>query len=271
VRRHPVRMMEEDEVEIPQLDLSPALWPKKEPPAASVTAAHAPAMAEAAVMPVLATIPRATTQAQAASLLAALSDGGAQRQTVERVGAQVFEPCRADKVQVFALAGLSAVYENSASALAFARSMADSGAKTILVDLDTQHSNIADLMQLPLVPGLTDLLAGSADFSKTIQRDKQSNLQFVRHGSTEFDGAAQLPARMPAITQTLAGIYDVVLLHVGEASPAMLQLAKGCGAVVLTAAAERKRDAVAAAGTLKANGYAHVFILDVEGPMQAAA
>jgi polysaccharide biosynthesis transport protein len=269
VRQHPARhMVDDDEAEIPPLVLSPAPWPKKNHPPATE---QAPVAAETFAPTVLATIPRATNPAQAAALLAAMSTDGAMKQTVEQLCSQVLSLRQSENVQVFALASLGAGAEAAVSTLALARTLVDNGAKVILVDLDAANNRLAELMQLPMAPGLTDLLSGSADFSKTIQRDKSSNLQFLRHGTADSNDSKQLAARMPTITQTLTGIYDIVLLHVGEASPTMLQMAKGSGAVLMTAAAERKRDAMAAGGTLKSNGYKHVFIVDVEGPLQAAA
>ena len=76
---------------------------------------------------------------------------------------------------------------------------------------------------------------------------------------------------METITKTLTGIYDVVLLHVGEASPAMLQLAKGCKSVLIYAPAHRKKDANAAAATLNSKGFKDVFLVQIDGQQQAAA
>jgi hypothetical protein len=98
-----------------------------------------------------------------------------------------------------------------------------------------------------------------------------SSLQFLRYGNVEMIADTALASRMEAITKTLTGIYDMVLVHVGQASPATLHLAKGCNTVLIHAPEHRKRDAVAAASTLKDRGFANVYLIHVEAAQQVAA
>jgi predicted alpha/beta-fold hydrolase len=130
---------------------------------------------------------------------------------------------------------------------------------------------ITDLLELPFAPGLSDLISGKADFTKAIQRDEATGLQVIRHGLEGGASDALLTQRMEAVTKTLLGIYDAVLVHVGEATPNTLTVVKGCNAAVLYAPGKRQRDAAAAAFTLKAHGIRDVSIVNVELPVPAAA
>ena len=141
----------------------------------------------------------------------------------------------------------------------------------MLVDLEASNPLIPDLLDMPPAPGLSELIAGKADFTKTIQRDAASGLQIIRHGLEGMTPDALLSQRMEAVTKTLIGIYDMVLLHVGEATPNTLSVVKGCSAAVLYAPGKRHRDAAAAAFTLKAHGIRDVSIVNVEMPVPAAA
>jgi polysaccharide biosynthesis transport protein len=265
--RHPARELAERQFDIPQLDLPEQgdIVPQR-PPVAPANVVNVP------IVPVtLASIPQARSTLDAHALLAALAAGGAVHDTLRNLSLHVQSMSTAGTFKACTIASVGGGNEAAALSLALARDLADSGLKTVLVDLVAQNSVMPDLIALPYAPGLTDLLTGTSDFSKAIQRDRTSSLQFIRHGKMDALAVAQLPLRMEAITKTLSGIYDVVLLLAGEASPAMLQLAKGCNTVLVHAPVHRKRDAVAAANTLKSNGFESVFLIQVDGMQQAAA
>lgn len=266
--RHPAREAMEHRLDIPEIDVSGhgvAVEPSPPIPVATKveTAQTAPIT--------LASIPQARSSLEARSLLAALGSGGMIHNTLGELSLHLQSMRSQGTFKACAVAGVGGGSEGAALALALARNFADSGLKTVLVDLEAQRSILPDLIDLPHAPGLTELLTGTSDFSKAIQRDRATSLQFIRHGSTDVLADAQLPVRMEAITKTLSGIYDVVLLHAGEASPAMLQLAKGCSTVLVHASSHRKKDAVAAAQTLRSKGFENVFLIHVEGIQQAAA
>ncbi len=265
--RHPARDVEERRFDIPQLDFP------EQSDSMALRATVAPSnVVNVPIAPVtLASIPQARSASEARALLASLAAGGVIRATLQQLSSQLQALRNEGTFKACAMAGVGGGNEGAALSLALARDLADSGLKTVLVDLEGQNSILPDLLELPLVPGLTDLLLGTSDFSKAIQRDRTSALQFIRHGKSDAMADSQLPSRMEAITKTLSGIYDVVLLYAGEASPLTLQLAKGCSTVMIHAPAHRKRDAVAAANTLKANGFNMVYLIQVDGAQQAAA
>jgi Mrp family chromosome partitioning ATPase len=220
---------------------------------------------------VLASLPQARTSLEARALLAALGTGGIMEDTMTQLTGQIQNMYNNGAVKAVAVAGVGGGLEVATAALSLGRSLAAANVKTILVDLDSTRGLIEDLMELPHAPGITDLLSGSSDFSKAIQRDPAGVMQVLRHGAALGSVAAQVPHRMEAIVTTLMGIYDVVIVHVGEASPAMLQSARGCSTVLVHAPLARKRDALAAAATLKAKGFEQVFLIHVEAAQKVAA
>jgi polysaccharide biosynthesis transport protein len=269
--RHPARVAMDSQTEIPELDMS-GFAEKEQPPIAPNPPNIPSNVVNVPLVPAtLASIPEARTGVEARALLASLATGGAMQNTLGQLSLHLQSMRSTGSFKTCAVAGVGGGCEGAALALALARNFADSGLKTILVDLEAQRSVIPDLIDLPHAPGLTELLTGTSDFSKAIQRDRTTSLQFIRHGGMDVAAEAQLPVRMEPIIKTLSGIYDVVLVHVGEAAPAMLQLAKGCNTVLVHAPAHRKKDAIAATQTLKAKGFEHVYLIQVEGVQQAAA
>ena len=170
-----------------------------------------------------------------------------------------------------AVAGIGAGMEVGAMTVAVARSLARSGAKTILVDLENYRPLIPALLDLPYAPGISDLISGTADFTKAIQKDAASGLQFMRYGEGNPAPDSTVLQRMEAVTKTLAGIFEVVLIHAGEASPSMLQAVRGCTAALLYAPQKRLPDAASAAATLRSHGLQNVEIVDVTLPLPVAA
>jgi polysaccharide biosynthesis transport protein len=268
--RHPAREAMQRHVDIPQLDIP--LQPESTVAATLPTQPTPKKAADAPNLPItLASIPQARTSLEARALMSSLATGGSFHNTLGQLSLHLQSLRDSGGFKACAVAGVGGGSEGAALALSLARNFADCGLKTILVDLESQRSLIPDLIELPHAPGLTELLTGTSDFNKAIQRDRSSTLQFIRHGTMDVAADAQLPLRMEAIINTLSGIYDVVILHAGEASPAMLQLTKGCNTVLVHAPAHRKKDAIAASQTLKSKGFEHVYLIQVEGVQQAAA
>jgi polysaccharide biosynthesis transport protein len=270
---HPARKATEEDFEIPKLDFPTEHSPVYEQPISRPAPARAAAPSPAAAMAplVLATIPQARSRIEAKALIHEFGESGAQSESMAQLASKIVNMQRRGLLKALAVTGVGGSLEVAASTLALARHLADAKLKTILVDLDGQRGSIPDLMELPYAPGLTEMLAGTADFNKSIQRDPVTGMQVMRHGFASPALDAQLPARMETITNTLTSIYDVVILHIGDARPAMLQLAKGCSTVLVHVPAHRKQDALAAAGTLRSNGFEHVFFVQIEGLHLAAA
>jgi uncharacterized protein involved in exopolysaccharide biosynthesis/Mrp family chromosome partitioning ATPase len=173
--------------------------------------------------------------------------------------------------KAIAVVGMGAGQEMAAAAVALSRRLSGEGLKTILLDLDCRHAIIPDLMRLPSAQGFTDLVAGQADFAAIMQRDANSELQVIRCGKSQPHSVTILAQRMENITRTLAGIYDAVIIHVGEASPQSLLLMKGCDTAVIFASTDRLPALTPAAQTLAAQGITDVLTVRVDSALKLAA
>jgi polysaccharide biosynthesis transport protein len=257
-------------------------WPQRKPAksedviVAPVVATPVEALAPAPepkspTITTVATFPlqRSTTEARA--LLEDMEHDGDTSKAITHLTELLQNMRQPNKPLACAVAGIGAGFEVGTATVAMARALTRQGIKTILIDLEASRPLIPDLMNLPFAPGLSDLISGNADFTKTIQRDEGSSLQIIRHGMEGAASEAQIGQRMEAVTRTLTGIYDIVLVHAGEASPSTLSMIKGCSAALLYAPFRRQSDAASAAFTLKAHGIQHVNIVNVETPMPAAA
>jgi polysaccharide biosynthesis transport protein len=264
-RRHPARDIVDEQWDIPSVGVAQPEDSQSARPVAPGPVSPAP------LPPVVVNIPQTPTPLAARSLLMALGSGGSQHAKLGKLSLNLQAMRNQGAMQGLVLTGVGGGSEVGVLSLAIARQFADSGLKTILVDLDAKGSLLPDMLELSHAPGLTELLAGSSDFSKAIQRDKASNLQILRYGSRDQASTTQLVKRMQSVTTTLQGIYDVVILYAGEASPATPQMVKGCNTVLLNAPYLRSKDAAAAAATLKAKGFQHVFLVQIDEAQQDAA
>ena len=168
--RHPAREAMQQRIEIPKLDVTQS---RSEQGAAKGSIRSGGNVAPAAVyLPTtLASVPQARSGLEASSLLAALSAGGAMQNSVTQLSQHLQTMHNNGSLKGCAIANLGGAHEVPTMALALGRHLADSGLKTILVDLEAQHSILPDLMALADAPGLTELLTGTSDFSRAIQRD----------------------------------------------------------------------------------------------------
>jgi polysaccharide biosynthesis transport protein len=261
--RHPARGAMDHDVNIPQLNVAEVATPAtvqrpqaNTPPAAPVT---------------LASIPAARSGMETRALLSALSKDGSLHHITKQLRQHLDSMRAKSMLTACGLAGVGSHNVGAALSLALAREFSDNGVKTLLIDVEAHSSPLPDLLELPHAPGISELLSGASDFTKAIQRDTSSALQFLRYGSLAMAADARLGTRMEAIVQTLTGIYDMVIVHAGQASPATLYLAKGCNTILIQAPEHRQRDAVAASQTLTQHGFSNVYLIDVEPAKLAAA
>lgn len=153
-------------------------------------------------------------------------------------------------------------------ALSTARILSVNKRRVAIIDISQNGGDLEMLAGLPGGVGLTDLVMGTADFTKIISRDPHSTLHIIRKGlSRDHDVATRIAGKFESVTTALSSIYDFVFVHVGEAYGAAPNLVKNCPAAFILAGATRQRDAVAAAKILQTNGVlAPMFIQVNEEP-----
>jgi polysaccharide biosynthesis transport protein len=155
------------------------------------------------------------------------------------------------------------------AALSTARILAEGKKRVAIVDLSQHGGDLEMLAGLPAGTGLTDLVAGTADFTKIIIRDPQSTIHIIRKGlSRDSENDHRLAEKFDSVLTALDTIYDYVFVLVGDAYAAAPGLVKNCPAAFILATATRQRDAIIAAQILQTNGVlAPMFIQVNSNPL----
>jgi MinD-like ATPase involved in chromosome partitioning or flagellar assembly len=152
--------------------------------------------------------------------------------------------------------------------VAIARAIASRGARVVVIDLAPVGSSVDVLFGLPAGPGFVDLLAGTTDFTKVIARDPQSSAHLLRFGQERSDATMSLmDQRTDAVLGALGSIYDIVIIHAGEASRRTPVIVAKCQAALLLAPGLRHRDVANAANALLASGLTDVQFARLESAM----
>ena len=155
--------------------------------------------------------------------------------------------------------------DSSLATVAIARAIAAKGARIVVIDLAPEASSIDTLFGLASGPGFVDLLAGTTDFTKVIARDPLSNAHLLRFGVERNEATMSLmDQRTDAVLSALGNIYDVVLIHAGEASSRTTLLIVKCQAALLLAPELRHQDVAKTAKSLLVSGLTDVQFARLE-------
>ncbi|MDI3471656.1 MAG: lipopolysaccharide biosynthesis [Pseudolabrys sp.] len=157
------------------------------------------------------------------------------------------------------------------AAITLARSLAQQSS-VVLIDLAFSAPNLSVLSTDPNVPGIAELLRGTASFGEVITRDQFSNVHVIATGDVAGEGMALVSAPMlPAAVEALTQSYDFVVIDAGaiaETAPEHIAALTGCAVLVTgdaaNAGARSARERMAAAG------FGEVAVL-VGGAAMAAA
>jgi uncharacterized protein involved in exopolysaccharide biosynthesis/Mrp family chromosome partitioning ATPase len=100
-------------------------------------------------------------------------------------------------------------------AVLLSRTLAGKG-KVILLDLAPAGPGLSALGADPTVPGISELVAGSASFGEIIARDRHSGTHFIAAGQPSADMASMVQSPRLVITvEALARSYDHVVINAG--------------------------------------------------------
>jgi len=112
----------------------------------------------------------------------------------------------------------------SSVAAAFARTCANAGQRTILVDCDLRRKSLHDMLGLSNARGLSEVLAGSCSPEEAIQIDPRTGLAFIAGGHGSALPQDMLGSqRMHQLLARLSREYDRVVLD----SPPVLAVSEG--------------------------------------------
>ncbi len=127
--------------------------------------------------------------------------------------------------------------------VATARAISEQNKKVLVIDADPASHALEPLFDLERGVGLSDLVEGKTDFTKIIRRDQQSTAHVVSYGLSESEETStQLDLRMPNIIDSLADVYDCVIVHAGDKSPTTPESLLGCKSVVMIVPQNGQRD-----------------------------
>ena len=124
--------------------------------------------------------------------------------------------------------------DTATTAIALARSLAQQ-TRVVLVDLAHSPSEdgrerpyaTAQLSRIagdPSIPGIAELVQGTASFGQIITRDRYSRVHLIMAGQAQVDAAAILASQRLSITiEALGRSYDHVIIDAGTAGEAAIQ------------------------------------------------
>ncbi len=122
-----------------------------------------------------------------------------------------------------------------------ARTFAQSGAKTIVIDTDCASDELEEAFEVGEGVGLSDLLAGRAAFTDAIVRDSATGLHILRQGAGLAEAESLLGSkRMDYILDALDQAYEAVIINVAPMNEALAhQVAPKAGYAVVFAEATK--------------------------------
>jgi exopolysaccharide transport family protein len=151
----------------------------------------------------------------------------------------------------------------STSTVILARTIAEMGRKTILIDMTGSALPTRLMAEYVSQPGITDLLCGEAAIADTIHGDRLSDAHVLPHGNANAKRAMRAAERLGMIVDSLANAYDIVIVECGPANvEGVKRLARnGQAEIVLSAADASHEDIESAANAFIEAGYDDVVLL----------
>ena len=140
-------------------------------------------------------------------------------------------------VQRLAVAGLGETGpDTAAAATALARVLAMQGVSILIVDASAHFPALHTVFGIEDGEGLSDVLLGQAQIETTIRRDSITAAHILRAGTQpgELSNLAGSP-RMDALLDAFGEVYDVVIVHCGDAANGARAMVRRCHGAILVA------------------------------------
>ena len=120
-----------------------------------------------------------------------------------------------------AVVGAAAGIGTTMTAVALARDLARDK-RVVLVDLALDRPKLASITTDPRMPGIADLVRGTASFGQIIARDRHSRVQVVPAGRAGMDAADVIGSeRLRIAIDALSRSYDHVIIDASAAPHAL--------------------------------------------------
>lgn len=151
----------------------------------------------------------------------------------------------------------------STSTVILARTVAEMGRKTILIDMTGSALPTRLMAENSRQPGITNLLCGEAAIADTIHGDRLSDAHVLPHGNANAKRAMRGAERLGMIVDSLANAYDIVIVECGPANvEGVKRLARNGQAEIILSAADASQEEIETAATSFMDaGYEDVVLL----------
>jgi uncharacterized protein involved in exopolysaccharide biosynthesis len=106
----------------------------------------------------------------------------------------------------------------SASSILLTRAFADKGKRAVLLDLTGKNVSARPMLDGYVLPGINDLLNGSAVISDVIHRDCYSTAYLIPTGTAGAENSGADFIRIPVIINSLKSAFDMVVVETGTAN-----------------------------------------------------
>ena len=201
-------------------------------------------------------------QGQAPAYQLQASSTGAGASAVDAAAEEMIGAVASRLMGRVAVIGARPGVDTTPIAVLLARTLAGKG-KVVLLDLTSGGPGLSALGADPSVPGISELVAGSASFGEIIARDRHSGTHFIAAGQPSADVASMVQSPRLIITvEALARSYDHVVINAGTLPDMPLEaIAALAPQAVLVADAPDDPISAAAQEHLLAAGFSAVNML----------
>ncbi|MFT4183646.1 MAG: Wzz/FepE/Etk N-terminal domain-containing protein [Rhizobium sp.] len=151
----------------------------------------------------------------------------------------------------------------STATVMLARTIADAGARIVLVDMTGTACPSRLMAETEGLLGVTDLLCGEAAFADTIHPDRLSDAHLVPQGTSDVGRAMRGADRLSLILDALSSAYDIVLVECGAADVAgVARLTRSKDTEIILSMPQPDEDHFLAAMTeFQKAGYEHIILM----------
>jgi exopolysaccharide transport family protein len=152
--------------------------------------------------------------------------------------------------------------EASAGSVLLSRAIADTGVRTLAIDLVSGGTLTQAMRETLENKGLTDILCGEAQFEGIIHGDEWSNCHVVPCGAANPARALRAIARLPMIVDALNTAYELIVIECGPASIDQVLALVGDDTAIIVNAINPQSDAVTGCvGELEAEGFDDAVVM----------
>ncbi len=156
--------------------------------------------------------------------------------------------------------------EGAASSVLVAREIADTGLRVLLLDMTTTGAASRTMLESSYFSGITNLLSAEAQFADVIHSDHYSETHVIPVGTADPVRAMRAAERLPIILDSLATVYDVIVIECGPANAAAIKKLVGEGGAVMVSVVDPTDTAIAESMTdMSGAGYQDVALVSPEG------